>query len=264
MQLRKQKEISVTVFLFTYNHEKFIKKCIESVLNQNTRFKINVVIFDDKSTDRTSLIINNLIKNKPNIKMISSKINLGLGRLCLLKYHGNVVETEYYMLLDGDDYWTDINKIELQISMLEKHRNLIGCGHYSYMVNESDNKKIGEITVPINEVNVDDWFHNLNPVYMHTSSLMWRNVNGHIYNKILQFLGAYSDTFIYFDKLKYGNVGVIPKFMSNYRIHKNGIWNRLSAKEKTRTQKKTKILLFLIGFPKTLFYLFKGKNYKIF
>ena len=49
MQLRKQKEISVTVFLFTYNHEKFIKKCIESVLNQNTRFKINVVIFDDKT-----------------------------------------------------------------------------------------------------------------------------------------------------------------------------------------------------------------------
>ena len=99
--------------------------------------------------------------------------------------------------------------------MLEKNKNLIGCGHYSYTVNESDNKTIDEITVPINEVNLDDWFHNLNPVYMHTSSMMWRNVNGRIYNKILLFLRAYGDTIFYFDKLKYSyGILVIDFFKS--------------------------------------------------
>ena len=126
MELRKQDKISVTVFIFTYNHEKFIKKSIEGVLNQITRFKINVVIVDDKSTDKTSLIIKNLVRNKPNVEMIFSKKNYGRGRLCLLKHHGNMVNSDYYMSLDGDDYWTDINKIELQISMLEKYKNLIG------------------------------------------------------------------------------------------------------------------------------------------
>lgn len=53
----------VSVCVLTYNHEKFIKECIDSILKQKTNFFYEVIIGDDGSTDMTQDICQNYKKN---------------------------------------------------------------------------------------------------------------------------------------------------------------------------------------------------------
>ena len=52
-----EEEIKVSVYCLAYNHEKYIKDCLEGFVNQKTNFKYEVIVHDDASTDNTASII---------------------------------------------------------------------------------------------------------------------------------------------------------------------------------------------------------------
>ena len=56
-------EIMVSVCMLAYNHEKYIRKALDSVLNQKTNFKFEILIHDDASPDNTANIIREYEKN---------------------------------------------------------------------------------------------------------------------------------------------------------------------------------------------------------
>jgi glycosyltransferase involved in cell wall biosynthesis len=71
----------VSVWMITYNHEKYIRQSLESVLMQKTTFKFEIVIGEDCSTDGTRIIIQELEKQYPTIiKPIYHKKNVGAMR----------------------------------------------------------------------------------------------------------------------------------------------------------------------------------------
>lgn len=112
----------VSVIVVTYNHEKYILSCIESILNQKTEYPFELIICDDCSTDDTSNLISTFLANSNNkidIKYIRHSKNIGVSDNFthgLRECAGN-----YIAICDGDDYWIDPKKIERQVSFLENN-----------------------------------------------------------------------------------------------------------------------------------------------
>jgi glycosyltransferase involved in cell wall biosynthesis len=110
----------VSVLLITYNHEPYIGQAIEGVLFQETDFSIELVIGEDCSTDRTREIVMKYQKKHSDIiRVITSDQNVGArknGQRTLQACRG-----KYIAFCEGDDYWHDPNKLQIQYDYLEMH-----------------------------------------------------------------------------------------------------------------------------------------------
>ena len=108
----------LTVIIPVYNTEKYIKRCIKSVLNQSLKY-IKIIIINDASTDLSSLIIHDF-ESYEHIKIIENPYNLGQGESRNIGL--NLVDTDYFCFLDSDD-WVDTLSYETAVRALEENRN---------------------------------------------------------------------------------------------------------------------------------------------
>lgn len=127
----------VSVAIITYNHEKYIEKAIRSVLAQKTSFSLEIIVSDDCSGDGTPAVIQKLQKeNSDCIVPILRKKNVGMKR--------NSIETlkackgEYAAFLEGDDYWTDSQKLQKQVDFLEEHRDYAATYHACKVIDHQE------------------------------------------------------------------------------------------------------------------------------
>lgn len=123
-------EVMVSINCVTYNHEDFIAEAIEGFLMQKTDFDIEILIYDDASTDRTPEIIREYEVKYPNlIKPIYGKVNqyskgVKVGNLNIKRAKG-----KYIASCEGDDYWTRPNKLQRQVDYMEKNPDCTVCVH---------------------------------------------------------------------------------------------------------------------------------------
>lgn len=132
--------MKISILVITYNHEKYIKKCIDSILNQKGIFDFEILVGNDKSPDKTEKILSEYSKNN-KIKIYNREKNIGPTKNLLDLY--KKATGKYIALLEGDDFWVDESKLEKQISILEKYPELSLCMTESLMVDEN-NEIIGE------------------------------------------------------------------------------------------------------------------------
>jgi len=162
--------------MVTYNHEKYIAKAIESVLMQNTTFPFELVIGEDCSSDRTKQIVQEYACNYPEIiSAIFSEENVGM-----LKNSIRTLEAcrgEYIAILEGDDYWTDRDKLQKQADFLEKNENYVMCAHDVKIDYEKDvtDKNQRRFTKPVISA---DFKNILDNHFIPTNSLFFRNLVG--------------------------------------------------------------------------------------
>lgn len=117
----------VSIFCVTYNHEQFIAETIEGFLSQVTDFPYEIIIGEDCSEDRTLEIIIDYKKKYPNlIKVISGPQNVGPGENFYRTL--NASQCEYVAYCDGDDYWHNPNKLQMQFDFI-KNRPDYGMVH---------------------------------------------------------------------------------------------------------------------------------------
>lgn len=118
-------DILVSVIMTTFQHEKYVKKALDSILMQRTSFAIEIFVADDCSTDGTREILLDYKKRYGNkIKLYLRKRNLGATRNF---YHiATRAAGKYIAELEGDDYWTDEYKLEKQAQYLEAHPDCSG------------------------------------------------------------------------------------------------------------------------------------------
>ena len=133
------KDPKLSVILITYNHEKYIEKALDSVLSQVTDFPFEIVIGDDCSPDDTKNIIREYRDKYPDIiRIVHREKNTGRPTL-------NVYETtmkcrgDYLAYLEGDDYWTDSDKLQKQMDFLNEHPEYIACTHSHKMIDDNGN-----------------------------------------------------------------------------------------------------------------------------
>lgn len=123
-----QAEPLVSVVSITYNHEQFISQMIEGVLMQQTTFPIELILAEDRSTDRTRDIILEYQKMHPElIRIIMSESNI--GAVDNEKRAMFAARWKYIAICEGDDYWTDPLKLQKQVDFLESNPDFSVCFH---------------------------------------------------------------------------------------------------------------------------------------
>ncbi len=114
----------VSIIAPTYNHEKYIAQCIESVLKQSFR-NWEMIIVNDASTDRTKEIIAAYARNDPRITVIDHLANYGPGRLGELHNQALAMsQGDFVTVIEGDDYWPE-QRLEEQLRSFESTRDAV-------------------------------------------------------------------------------------------------------------------------------------------
>ena len=132
----ENKEIVVSICCAAYNHEKYIKQCLDGFMMQKTNFAYEVLIHDDASTDKTADIIREYERNYPDIiKPIYQKENkYSQGIHVTRTYNYPRAKGKYIALCEGDDYWIDPFKLQKQVDFLEKNEDVSLYVHNSKII----------------------------------------------------------------------------------------------------------------------------------
>lgn len=128
----------LTAIIFTYNHKRYIARCIESHLSQKTTYDYEIRIYDDCSTDGTSDICRKYAEKYPDkIKLTVQKENTFTKPDLQLQSYQAIceIDTKYFCICDGDDYWCDENKVQIALDFLENHPEYHGFAHDTYSEN---------------------------------------------------------------------------------------------------------------------------------
>lgn len=131
--------LMVTIRCITYNHESYIRQCLEGFVMQKTNFRFEAIVHDDASTDGTAAIIREYANKYPDIiKPIfetenqHSKHDGSLRRIMAAHMHG-----KYIAMCEGDDYWTDPLKLQKQVDFLENHLDYSLCFHRAKVISDN-------------------------------------------------------------------------------------------------------------------------------
>ncbi|NLN73737.1 MAG: glycosyltransferase family 2 protein [Bacteroidales bacterium] len=136
-------EIDISVGIICYNQANFVHKAIQSVLGQKTKYKLELIVCDDASTDNSIEVINDTLKNvkSPN-KVLQNPQNMGplaTGTLFLKNANG-----KYICWIDADDYWIFDKKIETQVDFLENNKDYSACFHDSKIISTITDKELSD------------------------------------------------------------------------------------------------------------------------
>ena len=134
--------IKLSILVPAFNMERYLAQCLDSILMQQVNFKYQVLLGEDFSTDSTKEIAAQFQARYPDIiKVFYNDKNLGAsGSLCRLI---ELVDTEFFIQIDGDDYITDKAKLQIQFDTLSANPACAMCYHnYSIVDSEGQNPKL--------------------------------------------------------------------------------------------------------------------------
>ncbi len=214
----------VTTHTTAYNHEKYIRDCLEGILDQKTTFRVQILVHDDASTDKTAELIREYEKKYPNIvRGYYQKKNTYKDpqKLFLRKPFYDLTEGKYIAICEGDDYWIDSLKLQKQVLFMKDNPACAGCFHACKVIYDGTDKEKIERHKGIQFLN-----HKVvlkKNIYIGTASLFF---NATI---IPDFISLGSDKFAGDFILKHlilvsGKLGYLDEVMSVYRKGVPGSW----------------------------------------
>ena len=132
-------DIKVSICCLAYNHEPYIRQCLDGFVMQKCNFTFEVLIHDDASKDKTASIIREYEAKYPDIiKPIYQTVNqYSIGVSATKKHNFPRSKGKYIAICEGDDYWTDPLKLQKQVDFLEANQNFSICWTKYLIKNES-------------------------------------------------------------------------------------------------------------------------------
>lgn len=216
--------VELTVLTMTYNHEKFIAECMDSVLMQQTSFPVRHLVLDHHSDDATPAIVAEYAAKYDSIRpvLLSQRAPcenvLGLFMRC---------RTKYAALCDGDDFFTETGKLQEQVDFLEKNSDCSICFHP--VAARFDDGREPVIFPPLASLPMrsnrtfylaDIMDHNF--IQTNSAVYRWRFRDG-----LPDWFRADlcpGDWYWHMLHAEKGKIGFIPKVMSVYRRHENALY----------------------------------------
>lgn len=218
----------VSVVCITYNHEHYIKDAIEGFLIQETRFPFEIIIHDDASTDATAKIVRQYAEKYPNIirQILQQENQYSQGKkifpIALAEAKG-----EYVALCEGDDYWTNENKLQKQVDFMVANPECSWCFHSAKCIH-MDRAGIQTVMKPrqffkSNKFTMKHVILRGGGFYP-TASAMFRS---HAIKDLpdFYFSAPIGDWLLALIATSKGTVGYIDEFMSTYRMYVLGSWS---------------------------------------
>lgn len=213
----------VSVCMVAYKHEAYIRQAIESILSQDVDFPIELVIGDDCSPDGTAAICEEFAARDPRVRVLPRERNLGIrlnGTQALLACVG-----EYVALCEGDDYWTDPQKLRKQVQFLDAHPDYAGTTHQSAVISDKAADRTFKDNVQFTLTTVDLIGGRL----FHTASVMFRRPVIDLFCKGPLVLGG--DRLINFCMSFVGKIHYSEESMCVYRLHGTGMSSNATVEQ---------------------------------
>lgn len=232
----------LTVACITYNHENYISDALDGIMMQETNFPFEIIVHDDCSTDNTVNILKKYAHKYPNIiKLILQKENQYSKGIMPSKTTFNKASGKYVSICEGDDYWIDPNKLQIQLDEMRKVEDCQMSFHSAVDVWEDKSKKDGISTKQAN----DNKLFSVNEIvlggggFCPTASLIF--IKEAVVNLPEWYDKApFGDYFLQiFGSLK-GGALYIDRTMSVYRRNSIGSWSStmLNIKKKEKEFQK--------------------------
>jgi alpha-1,3-rhamnosyltransferase len=212
----ENKQPLVSIFIFSYNHAKFIEECIASVFEQTYK-NIEVYVIDDASTDNIDQIIENL-KEKYKFNYIKNIENKGYVKN-LNKYLPLYAKGEFVCIVAADDKWTP-DKIEKQVNFLNNNPDISACWANVYVIDENSS-----IIGSFSDTNTNYTFEDVFLINHILPALTFI-----IRNQVLKEINFYDENYLLEDwplilKLLSNNYKIhkLNDILGYYRIHSNNV-----------------------------------------
>lgn len=216
----------VSVCMIAYNHREFISQAIEGVLLQKTNFSFELVIGEDKSPDGTLEICLEYQRLHPKIvRILDRDKNLGMQRNFMETL--KACEGKYVAICEGDDYWTDPNKLQKQVDFMQSHPEF-SISHHRLKIIEND-ISISPYITPSSPA--ETTFEDLaRRQHIATASCLFRNKLFEFPDVFLKVHGT--DYFLNLLNANHGKIGFIDEVMGVYRVHGQGEWSSRTAEDR--------------------------------
>lgn len=216
--------MKASVLLISYNQERYIKECVESILMQDTSFDVEIIVADDYSTDETLKIITNLLSvNKFPYKVLNSGKNIGMHQNYRRGFEA--CSGDYIAIIEGDDYWDDPMRLNKHIVFLDKNPNCVLSFNRLKIHQQEKNRLI-----------LQEWNHQKDVEFITTSMMASKNRIGNLSacvlrKSVLQKLPpelyelGFADWMLGMALGEHGTLARLKEPMSVYRVHEKGIWS---------------------------------------
>lgn len=224
----------ISVIVITYNHEKYISECVEGVLSQKGNFRVELIIGNDSSTDHTALEINRYLECisgnlRFSVKVMDASNNLGMisnFKRCLESCTG-----DYFSVCDGDDYWIEVNKLQMQLDFMKQNPFCSLCFHDLFLYFQetgtfslvNSQKQLEVDFLSTKDIIKDYVIGNISSCFYDSQFL--KNLPEALFDLNL---GDWMFNIFY---SQFGQIGHLKKEMSVYRKHNLGISSGLSPIE---------------------------------
>lgn len=176
----------ISVILSAYNAEKYIEKCIESVLNQTYK-NFEFLIVEDNSTDKTLEIIEKYAESDSRIRLIKKEQNKGfIGYVENLNRMIKEAKGDFIAKFDADDIWVD-DKLEKQLNDMQSHSDIFLLSANAFKIDKKG-EVIGKVIRPHNPEESAKMLLNTNP-FCHPS-IFFRN-QGYLYRPNMFYTEEY-------------------------------------------------------------------------
>ncbi len=223
--------MKLSVCVLAYNHEKYIRKTLESIFSQKTNFEFEVIIGEDGSKDQTLDVIKQYTKeNQPKNLILKErspnrKIYID-GRPTGIQ---NGLDTfseargQYIAFLEGDDFWTDETKLQKSVDYLDATPKASLCFHDANIYDQKSKSNIH--TVPNVDKNVFSFDDMLKGNFIPTCTIVFRNhlINFKEASDLLRH-SPMTDWPIYLLLAKHGQLHYFSFLGATYRIHPESYW----------------------------------------
>lgn len=219
----------VSICCLSYNHEPFLRECLDGFMMQNTNFAFEVLIHDDASTDKSAEIIREYEAKYPDIikpiYQTENQYSKGVGVTRVFQFPR--AQGKYIAMCEGDDYWTDPYKLQKQVDFLEENEGYGFIGTRCRVLKKDNLIVEEEINIPnwrLNSKNIliyDNVFEyaKYGPVTRTVSLLFERSL---IHNYINEIIGDYTLQAIL---SRQTNFACLNDICCVYRLHNGGVSN---------------------------------------
>lgn len=222
----------VSVLMLTRNHGPYIPKAIASVQAQSLK-AWELLIGEDGSTDTTAIIAHAAASSDRRIRVFTSPGG-SLG------FHRNferlleAAQAPYVAFLEGDDWWCEPRKLELQVELLDQDSSLAFCGGRTLVLDQRQGPHLSptrEIGPPaaIRRLHFDQLIDSYS---FHFSSVVMRREAVQLPDWI--FHQYCLDRPLYLLAARHGDAGVLHQPLSVYRLHPGGVWASLTPLQQAR------------------------------
>lgn len=206
----------LSVCVITYNHAPYIRQALDGVLAQAAPFPWELIVADDCSTDGTRDILLEYRDRHPDrIRLILQEKNVGPERnwFDLL----GAPRAPYIAYFEGDDYWTDPDKLRKQVEFLEANSGYAGCAHQALIV--QDGRELRRFREDVPEVIGVEELIGGRP--FHTASLVFRREAFMLLDRLPRAFSG--DRLLNFCVAITGKIRFLPDCMCVYRWHGTGV-----------------------------------------